>query len=331
MAKAGDEYQEIVAAVVQAMDPGAQVKTGQWVMGPDGQRDIDVEVRGTVDGMERFVLVECKDHKRPIGIGYIDALDSKRHDLGADETVIYGNAGFTKEALAKASRVGIGAASALKEGNGHIRFVLYRQVAARRKSLKAWRIHLHLSEENKESMPRQWVPDDMSFAGLPFTNWLSEQTRSVVTALEDDAEVRATYRFRHSTPFTISGRAVMLNGVAIFMLCTCRWVTQTARVDVTLGMYDHLRDSIAIPPKQTATFDFEDKDAWEELPGPPKLRDVIQLGDEITDFTLTVRDFPPLVEGAGTPPIDDVVVARIVQQLPWPEGCEQYRTAYASL
>lgn len=35
MAKAGDEYQEIVGAVAKALDPGASVKIGQSVEGPD--------------------------------------------------------------------------------------------------------------------------------------------------------------------------------------------------------------------------------------------------------------------------------------------------------
>ena len=50
MAKAGDEYQEIVGAVAQALDPGASVKVAQWIEGPDGKRDLDVEVRGTING-----------------------------------------------------------------------------------------------------------------------------------------------------------------------------------------------------------------------------------------------------------------------------------------
>src|SRR5215510_1062106 len=44
--KAGDEYQDIVAAVQCALDPGAAVRAGQWIEGPDGRRDLDVEVRG---------------------------------------------------------------------------------------------------------------------------------------------------------------------------------------------------------------------------------------------------------------------------------------------
>jgi hypothetical protein len=70
MAKAGDEYRELVGAVIAALDPGSAVKTEQWITGPDGERDMDVEVRGALNGVPHFILVECKDHTRPIGIGH---------------------------------------------------------------------------------------------------------------------------------------------------------------------------------------------------------------------------------------------------------------------
>jgi len=51
------------------------------------------------------VVIECKDWNRPIGIAFIDALDSKRRDLGASIAMICSNSGFTSDALRKAARV----------------------------------------------------------------------------------------------------------------------------------------------------------------------------------------------------------------------------------
>ena len=66
MPKAGEEYQELTALVAKALDPDANIKTGIWVEGPDGDREVDVEVRGTVDGVPHFIHIECKDwSKRP--------------------------------------------------------------------------------------------------------------------------------------------------------------------------------------------------------------------------------------------------------------------------
>ena len=70
MQKAGDDYRELVGTVAAALDPGSVVKTEQWSNGPDGERDLDVEMRGTMDDKPHFVLIECKDHKRTIGIAF---------------------------------------------------------------------------------------------------------------------------------------------------------------------------------------------------------------------------------------------------------------------
>lgn len=81
MLKAWTEYQELVALVAKALDREAIIKTGQWIEGPDGDREVDVAVRGIVDGTPHFVHIEslggifpaacggdlyCKDWNRPV-------------------------------------------------------------------------------------------------------------------------------------------------------------------------------------------------------------------------------------------------------------------------
>jgi len=143
VAKPGDEYQELVGAVAAALDPGASVKMGQWIEGPDGKRDLDVEVRGTIDGSPCFILIECKDWRDRVGIGVIDALDSKRRDLGADRAIAYSNSGFTAPALRKAARLEIGAASALKAGDGKAKVAIETEIIAKRLSVDSMRVKLN--------------------------------------------------------------------------------------------------------------------------------------------------------------------------------------------
>jgi hypothetical protein len=54
---------------------------------------MDVEVRGTLNGVPHFILVECKDHTRPIGIGFVDAFESEIRDLKPDRAIIFSNSG----------------------------------------------------------------------------------------------------------------------------------------------------------------------------------------------------------------------------------------------
>jgi hypothetical protein len=112
-------------------------------VGSDGKRDLDVVVRGTVEGVPFFVQIECKDWSEPVGIAVVDALDSKRRDLGADKAIIYSNSGFTEPALRKASRVGIDMASALKAGDELIRVTIQKHLVAKRLSIDTMRVVLH--------------------------------------------------------------------------------------------------------------------------------------------------------------------------------------------
>jgi hypothetical protein len=100
--------------------------TEQWIKGPDGERDMDVEVRGTLNDAPHFVLVECKDHDRPIGIGFVDGFESKIRDLKPDRAIMFSNSGFTRDALKKGSRVGIEMASAMKSSSSRSTGILKR-------------------------------------------------------------------------------------------------------------------------------------------------------------------------------------------------------------
>jgi len=155
MAKAGDAYQELVGAVMAALDPGSAVKTEQWITGPDGERDMDVEVQGTLHGVPHFILVECKDHARPIGIGFVDGFESKIRDLKPDRAIMFSNSGFTRRALKKANRVKIEMASAMKVKDDTVKIEVHRKVVARRLTLTFGTLflypfdgHPHEIEEN---------------------------------------------------------------------------------------------------------------------------------------------------------------------------------------
>jgi hypothetical protein len=124
----GDAYQNAVASVAESIDPSADVEVGAWTNGPDGRRDLDVVIRPKPAGSAPLVVIECKDWNRPIGIAFIDALDSKRRDIGASIAMICSNSGFTTDALRKAARVGIPALAALIEGDNRIRVVVRNQI-----------------------------------------------------------------------------------------------------------------------------------------------------------------------------------------------------------
>src|SRR5438034_9491867 len=137
MSKRGKEYERVVALITQAFDRSAKVEIGKWVTGPDGRRELDVLISSASEGQHLRLLIECKDFNPrttgPVGIGYVDALDSKRHDVGATTAILCCNAGFTREAVRKATRVSIGLIAVIKKGDSRLRHrvvdeVFYRKV-----------------------------------------------------------------------------------------------------------------------------------------------------------------------------------------------------------
>ncbi len=77
------------------------------LMGPDGPRQIDVLISGSVGPFEVKTIVECKDYNKNINVTAIDALYSKLLDVNAQKAVLVARKGFSSGAKKKAKRLGI--------------------------------------------------------------------------------------------------------------------------------------------------------------------------------------------------------------------------------
>jgi len=75
--------------------------------GKDGQRQIDIVLKGRVGPIDIITIVECKDHNKNLDVTFIDALHSKTQDVNAHKAVLVARKGFTKNAVRKAKRLGI--------------------------------------------------------------------------------------------------------------------------------------------------------------------------------------------------------------------------------
>jgi hypothetical protein len=310
MAKPGDEYQEIVGAVAQALDPGASVKVGQWIEGPDGRRDLDVEVRGTVDGSPYFVLIECKDWARPVGIDVMDNLDSKRKDLNADRAIVYSNSGYTAPALRKATRVGIETASALKAGDSRIKVMIEKSLVAKRLSVDSMQIILYPPPGQDPEVEHGWQVDQLLCDGLPVTNWISELSCRLIQEHEDAKQITFRCVFRPHPGWSLNSQMLSVAGFEVFFACNKKWVAQTIRVDVTLGLYDYLRRTVVVPPKQTYWMERIDHEAWVEVDSE---WDEKELEPNSFEIYLTLLDpIPPIDDGAA-PKIEELIAEQEVR------------------
>jgi Restriction endonuclease len=212
MAKPGDEYMELVGDVAKALDPGSSVRVGEWIDGPDGKRELDVEVRGTIDGSPHFILIECKDWRKRVGVEVIDALDSKRRDVHANQAIVYSNSGFTAQALRKATRVGIGAASALNAGDGKVRAVVQREIVAKRLSVDSMQSRLYEFPGESLDGLDGWNVGDLQFDESPVVNWISELSRRLIVENENATSIAFRCAFNRSTKWSYHGRPLSVVG-----------------------------------------------------------------------------------------------------------------------
>lgn len=311
MPKAGTEYQELVALVAQALDPEADIRTGQWIEGPDGKREVDVEVRGTMDGSPHFVLIECKDWKRPVDIQAVDNLDSKRGDLSAAAAMLYSNSGFTKKALRKAERVGIDMVSAIAAGNQLVKPRIERELVAKRLSIDTFQMTLYPSKESDKTFPGSWDYRTLRYDGLPVVNWLAELSTQLLQLHEGELKIVEMAAFKRETPFNLEGVPVVLRGFRADMWCSRTWISQTIRENVSLGLYNHITRRLTIPSKQAWSMGRIDREAWQEVEYDEDSEEwtkPIEPGSFRLNLTL-LNPVPPM-QKEDTPPIDELIGER---------------------
>ena len=302
MAKLGKPYETLVGLISQALHPGATVDVGQWVEGPDGEREIDVSIKGVIDGAETFILVECKDWKKEVGIGTIDAVDSRRRDLGADKTIVVANGGFTDPALTKARRTDITCMSALAEGNDLVRFVLYREFLAKRLSVTGDSCHV-VHGALTESTPLDL--DGVEYQGLKLKAWMRDRSIHLLRENELATTIKELVAFNPSEEFLHFGKPIPVIGIEMILECKRAWLVQTVKEDVSKGMYDHIKQVLLIPNKEFWSLEFDNRN-WKEITPEIEPRSEIPPGTFQLHFDL----FQPLFgdESGAAPPLAPLIL-----------------------
>ena len=250
MSKQGKPYERVVAAVLQAFDPSATVSQGKWVTGPDGRRELDVLIQGTIEGKPTKGLVECKDFNPkttgPVGIGFVDALDSKRRDLHADFAMLCSNAGFTADAVRKAKRVGIAVAGVLKKGDPRLRFSVIDEIYTRKVRLGT----LSLTLTGPEPIQLSHVPFyEVLWNGEPVANWVHHRAALLIAANPIVAGTfRGTHKLLQPLTFTWTGGSAMATQLDFSFSLTGGWYSHRVEIDSTTGIYDWVLRRVRMAP-----------------------------------------------------------------------------------
>jgi restriction system protein len=99
-----------VAQVLRDLGEGLddfRLEEQELVHADDGRYRIDITARFTAIGVDFLVLVECKDHARPVEREDVQILADKKRAAGAHKAVLSSTNGFQRGALAYAQKHGI--------------------------------------------------------------------------------------------------------------------------------------------------------------------------------------------------------------------------------
>ena len=238
--KLGTAYEELVSEILHAFDPEARVRRGHWVQGPDGPRELDVEFYGTIEDAPKTIIVECKDFDPAstgkVGIGFVDALESKRNDLSCDLAILCSNAGFTDGAVRKAARVGIGLVAVAKRGDKRARFVIRTTLYSRDIRVTDIRLSLHSEGSNELPPARELVA-----FGKSVDAWVGQKITALIGA---NPIVNGAFawscKFTSPIVFQADGADVIATSVTTQAKLEGSWYVHDVAIEATSGLYDWL-------------------------------------------------------------------------------------------
>lgn len=97
-------FEHLVAKLHKDLDPDATVRHNVKLPGKSGRkRQIDVLVEKTSGPYCLRIVIECKDKKRPVDIGIVDAFVGKLQDVDGHQGVIVSSSGFDSGAIERAN------------------------------------------------------------------------------------------------------------------------------------------------------------------------------------------------------------------------------------
>jgi hypothetical protein len=288
MSKLGKQFQLVVADVVRQMDPNANVREGQWVKGPDGARELDVVVEGTIEGVVRRIQIECRDYgmrRRRIGIGAIDALESKHRDLKIDASLMCSNIGFSDDAVRKAKRVGIGLIGVLRQHDPRIRYRVFDEFYTRViPGVPVGDIRIVSAGVAQQLTGVKF--EDFAYGGIPVSKWLSHRVGLYLyTNLVVNGSHPLTFRFKRPVDLEIPSGTVSATSISMDFKIAGWWLAKRTEINAPNGLYDWIqravRLGVGVGTISVKDVPFGDPKSGHPVPGmkwircPPNLDDMI--------------------------------------------------------
>lgn len=243
------QYRNLVAEIIHAFEPSAYISVGGVLLGPDGERTVDIQVwpvRSDIPGPIIIDVIDRNDGK-PVGIEAVDAADSMRRDVRAKVLLLCSNTGFDDSAIKKAKRANIGLISALKQGDKRIRAKIEEELYLRKVDV-AQVTSIYDGETPKDiEVIKQYMTrtHDITYEGGSVDGWLQERIMMVVFQNPKvEGALIARYEFKRPTQFLLKGHKLTLRAISIRFHPRVQWLSQIVTLDAKAGIYDYVRGHV---------------------------------------------------------------------------------------
>jgi len=104
-----NDFQKLILALTQLLGGNAVVEESKMLADlVSGElTEVDVYAEGALAGHSVRISIECRDHKRKQGPGWVNEMHSKHERLPTNLLILVSSSGFTDTAIAKADSYGI--------------------------------------------------------------------------------------------------------------------------------------------------------------------------------------------------------------------------------
>lgn len=326
--KKGKAYELAVADIFKKLHPTAIIDVGTWIDGPDCRRELDICIK--ILGEERTLhgIIECKDFNPnstgPVGISYVDELDSKRRDLNLDFAFICSNAGFTYPAIKKAKRVNIGLLSATSDKDKRIRFSIEDYYYSRSLKILNYAFDLETeqkSEEIQHLLSKAVSEDSIDFNGDSVIQWMNLRALMLITQNPIvNGRFKDEYKLPHPLIFNVAGKQCRFISMKYEIQIEGAWYRDKVIISSTAGVYDWINRSIKMVsnPSEQLCYKWEKIlfDEWVHIPPLLGETEIDLYNPDVKISTISITPSYPTERAADlTPYVDAADLSLLIPNL----------------
>lgn len=265
--KPGSVLEESVARIQALFDPNAKVTLNEWLEDCYGlEREYDVVVRGVFAGHPGLMVIECKDWKRRVEPGQVNAFNDKSRNVLANFRIMVSKKGFSKPAIELASKSGVGTLSLIPddpaESGWSIGTTWYAKV-------HRWeKMQIFVEFDHAAPQLEQFQMEEVLWQGKPVTEFFFKLFSTTYVNVETLGPFNLTMKLDKPRDFMVRGNPYRVKAFHITAERTLKlkrkWVSIHGE-----GFYDWQKGQVRFPSNSNFTTSYwkSDFSDWDDFEG----------------------------------------------------------------